>query len=87
MSESTTATEAKQIHTEQSREHKKCSQPNCKRPYKAKGLCIAHYRKWRHGELPNGRYKICTKEGCRKPRAAQGSLCAEHLGGEAKAAG
>ncbi len=77
MSESTEAT--KQVHTEQSREDKKCSQPNCKRPYKAKGLCIAHYRTWRHGELPKSRYKICTKEACRKPREF-GSLCAEHAG-------
>jgi hypothetical protein len=85
MSETTEAT--KSVHTEQSREDKKCSQANCKRPYKAKGLCIAHYRAWRHGKLPKSRYKICTKEGCRKPRAAQGSLCAEHLGGAEKAAG
>jgi hypothetical protein len=84
MSEST---EAKQLHTEASREDKKCSQPNCKRPYKAKGLCIAHYRTWRQGGLPKSRYKICTKEGCRKPRATQGSLCAEHAGGGEKAAG
>ena len=84
MSESTT--EVKQVHTELSREAKKCSQANCKRPYKAKGLCIAHYRQWRHGKLPKSRYKICTKEGCRKPRAMPGSLCAEHKGGEAAAA-
>jgi hypothetical protein len=83
MSESTEV--VKQVHTEQSREDKKCSQENCKRPYRAKGLCIVHYRSWRHGNLPKGRYKICTKEGCRKPRTAQGSLCAEHAGGEAKA--
>jgi hypothetical protein len=70
------------VHTEQSRENKKCSTEGCKRPYRAKGLCNVHYRLWRHGELPKSRYKICTKEGCRKPRALQGSLCAEHKGGE-----
>ena len=86
MSEST---EVKQVHTELSREQKKCTQENCKRPYRAKGLCIAHYRAWRHGKLPKGRYKICTKEGCRKPRVAgKGSVCAEHAGGGGeKAAG
>jgi hypothetical protein len=74
----------KAVKTEASRENKKCRVEGCKRPYRAKGYCIAHYRKWRHGELPKGRYKICTKEGCKKPRA-KGSLCAEHAGGEAAA--
>lgn len=74
------------VQTTKSREEKKCSQEGCKRPYKAKALCNVHYRKWRHGELPGGRYKTCTKEGCNKARAtgAQGSFCAEH-GGSAEA--
>jgi len=83
MSESAEAT--KGTKTSLSRESSKCSQENCKRPYKAKGLCIAHYRAWRQGALPKARYKICTKEACRKPRADQGSLCAEHKGGAAAA--
>ncbi len=78
--------EAQTVKTTPSRGDKKCSQPNCKRPYKAKELCIAHYRAWRHGKLPKFRYKICTKEACRKPRLPQGSLCAEH-GAAAPAAG
>jgi hypothetical protein len=51
----------------------------CKRPYRAKGMCVTHYKMWRRNELEGhkGRYKTCTKEGCRKPRTL-GSLCAEH---------
>ena len=78
--------ESENLKTTSSREEKKCSQEGCKRPYKAKGLCIAHYRKWRHGDLPKGRYKTCTKEGCLKRRAeGNGSFCAEHKGGAAAA--
>ena len=60
----------------------------CKRPFRAKGMCVTHYKLWRRNELPGhkGRYKICTKEACRKPRAAQGSLCVEHAGGAPAAA-
>lgn len=85
MSEETaTATQ----HHQKPRAEQKCSVDNCKRPYRAKGFCIAHYRKWRHGEVEGtkSRYKICTKEACRKPRAAQGSLCVEHAGGAPAAA-
>jgi hypothetical protein len=60
----------------------------CKRPYRAKGMCITHYKLWRRGELEGqkGRYKTCTKEACRKPREF-GSLCAEHAGKGAPAEG
>ena len=75
-----------QVKTEASREDKKCRQEGCKRPYRAKAYCNVHYKQWRHGKFPKGRYKICTKEGCRKARA-RGSLCAEHAaGGETAAA-
>ena len=78
--------ESEILKTTSKREEMKCSQEGCKRPYKAKGLCIAHYRKWRHGELPKARYKTCTKEGCLKKRApGNGSVCAEHAGGAAAA--
>jgi hypothetical protein len=70
------------VKTTPSRDEKKCSQEGCKRPYRAKGYCIMHYRMWRHGELPKTRYKTCTKEGCNKKRV-KGSLCAEHAGGAA----
>ncbi len=58
-----------------------CSIKDCKRPYRAKGLCVTHYKLWRRGELEGhkGRYKTCSKEGCRKPREF-GGLCAEHAG-------
>lgn len=54
-----------------------CRIDNCKKTYRAKGYCGVHYKKWRHGELPKSRYKICTQEGCRKKRHLF-SLCEEH---------
>ncbi len=77
--------EEQTVRTEASRADKHCKVEGCKRPYRAKEYCNVHYRVWRHGELPKGRYKICTKEGCRKPRFGQGSLCEEHKGGAAAA--
>lgn len=56
---------------------KKCRIEGCKRPYRAKGYCEAHYKKWRWGELPKPRYKTCVMEGCRKKRTPSG-LCEEH---------
>ena len=60
---------------------KPCSIEKCKRPYRAKGLCVTHYKLWRRGELEGWgtRYKTCSKEGCRKKREL-GGLCAEHAG-------
>ena len=62
-----------------SRDEAHCSVANCKRPFRAKGYCVTHYKQWRRGEneAHKARYKTCTKEACRKPRAV-GSLCAEH---------
>lgn len=54
-----------------------CSVEGCKRPYRAKGYCFFHYKKWRHGELPHPRYKICSKAECRKPMMSKG-LCETH---------
>jgi hypothetical protein len=71
------------VQTTPARADQRCSVEGCKRPYRARQYCNVHYRLWRHGELPKGRYKICTKEGCRKPRAGQGSICEEHKGGAA----
>jgi hypothetical protein len=58
-----------------------CGVAGCKRPYRAKGLCVTHYKLWRRGELEGrkARYKTCSKEGCRKP-IAKGGLCLEHSG-------
>ncbi len=54
-----------------------CKHEGCEAPAAGKGYCARHYRKWRRGELPKPRYKICTVEGCRKPRSVR-SKCAEH---------
>ena len=56
---------------------KKCKVENCKRPYRAKGYCTVHYKKWRTGEYGKTRYKTCKNEGCRKPMKRFG-MCAEH---------
>lgn len=56
---------------------RKCRIEGCKRPYRAKGYCVTHHKKWRRGELPKARYKRCKKEGCNKPMAVRG-FCAEH---------
>ncbi len=63
-----------------SREESKCSVEGCKRPYRAKGYCVTHYKLWRRGEMEGhrSRYKICSKESCRKPMVREG-LCEEHF--------
>ncbi len=68
-------------------EKKKCKVEGCKGHYRAKGYCVRHYRKWRHGasapgasaprEFKKSRYKTCTQEDCRKKRTPSG-LCEEH---------
>ncbi len=67
-----------------------CKFESCAREAAGKGYCTRHYKQWRQGKLPKGRYKICTAEGCRKPRAATGSKCEEHAkksaGGDGPAA-
>jgi hypothetical protein len=57
---------------------KTCTVEGCKRGYRAKGYCFFHYKKWRAGELPHGRYATCSNEECHK-RVAQHGLCEEHL--------
>jgi hypothetical protein len=76
--ESTTATEGAAA---------KCSKEGCKRPYRAKGYCVTHYKLWRRGELEGhkARYKLCSKEGCKKAAGRHG-LCEEHRGGGEAAA-
>ncbi|MBI2083076.1 MAG: vegetative protein [Deltaproteobacteria bacterium] len=58
-------------------ETEKCKVENCKRPYRAKGYCNVHYKKWRQGDLPHRRFKTCHQENCRKPMVKLG-LCEEH---------
>ncbi len=54
-----------------------CKFEGCARDAVGKGYCARHYKQWRQGTLPKGRFKICTAEACRKPRAV-GSKCDEH---------
>lgn len=57
---------------------KACKAPNCKRPYRAKGYCQIHFKKWRRGEMPKKpRYKTCKEENCKKPMVRWG-LCEPH---------
>jgi len=62
---------------------KKCKIKDCKRPYRAKGYCNVHYKKWRQGEYGKLRYKTCGNEGCHKPLHRAG-MCAEHYEAWAK---
>ncbi|MFH1017563.1 MAG: hypothetical protein V1798_05190 [Pseudomonadota bacterium] len=55
-----------------------CRVPKCKQPIRAKQYCERHYQKWRRGELPKPRYKICKAENCRKPMVAHG-FCQAHF--------
>lgn len=64
---------------------KSCSVQNCKRPYRAKGYCFFHYKKWRQGELPHSRYRVCSKPECRK-KVLRGGLCEQHYN-ESRGAG
>lgn len=64
-----------------------CRVEGCRRPYRAKGYCNVHYRKWRRGELDKQRYQTCNlgakkrkrgeKKECLKPVYRRG-LCQEH---------
>jgi len=57
---------------------RKCKIDGCKRPYKSKGYCGVHYRKWRRGELDSKpRYKTCSEENCNKPMFKMG-YCEQH---------
>ena len=78
--EATTAPAEAVTKRRPSREDSHCSIEGCKRPYRAKGYCVTHYKLWRRGEVEGhtARYKTCTKEACRKPRM-HGSLCEEHF--------
>ena len=84
--------EEKATHHTDSRKEAHCSVEGCKRPYRAKGYCVTHYKRWRRHELEGhkARYKLCSKESCRKP-AGRWGLCDEHRGtaaaAEAPAAG
>lgn len=64
---------------------KTCKVEGCKRPYRAKGFCNTHFKKWRAGAMPKKpRYKTCSAENCRKPLFRWG-LCETHYQEEVKA--
>lgn len=65
----------------ETKETKKCSIANCKRPHRAKGYCDVHFKKWRAGEIEGHkpRYKTCKEENCKKPIHRWG-LCEQHYG-------
>ena len=56
---------------------KACKVEGCKRPYRAKGYCYFHFKKWRQGELPHSRYRTCSKAECRL-KAVRHGLCEKH---------
>ncbi len=59
---------------------KSCQVGGCKRSYKAKGYCKAHYRQWRHGKFAKARYKHCHDYGCNKPMATnRHGFCEQHF--------
>ncbi len=63
---------------------KACTVVGCKRPYRAKSYCFFHYKKWRQGELPHSRYRICSKPECRK-KTFKAGMCETHFAESRKA--
>ncbi len=60
--------------------HESCKIKGCKREYRAKGYCKAHYRKWPQGEYGVARYKTCHSTDCRKPMVLnRHGLCEDHF--------
>lgn len=64
---------------------KACTVLECKRPYRAKGYCFFHFKKWRQGDLPHTRYRVCSKPECRL-KTVRGGLCEKHYDETYKAA-
>lgn len=60
-----------------------CSIEGCGRPLNAKGYCLAHYRRWRHGKDMNEPIRVhdssrtCKVEGCEGRYHANG-MCQHH---------
>lgn len=62
-----------------------CAVAGCDRPHQARGLCVAHYTRWRRsghtGATEVGgrsaRGAVCTVAGCDRPHQARG-LCPTH---------
>ncbi len=63
-----------------SREEQSCKIKKCKRSYKAKGYCVAHYKQWRNGKFGLSRYKTCGQMDCRKPMTKnRHGYCEDHF--------
>lgn len=54
-----------------------CKAESCQKDVIGKGYCVRHYKLWREGKMPKGRYKTCRSEGCRKKQTGKGR-CADH---------
>jgi len=75
----TTEKPVKKVSTKATGTDKSCQIASCKREYRAKGYCTAHYRKWRQGSFGVARYKTCGAMDCRKPMGVnRHGYCEEH---------
>lgn len=54
-----------------------CKADSCEKEVVGKGYCKRHYRLWKRGEMPKGRYNTCVAEGCHKKVVAS-MRCEEH---------
>jgi hypothetical protein len=73
-------TKAKKVETAPvAKADKHCQIKSCKREYRAKGYCAAHYKKWRQGEYGLARYKTCKDAECKKPMVMnRKGYCEDH---------
>ena len=70
---------AKKVSAQPNTSEKACQVASCKREYRAKGYCNAHYRKWRQGAFGLARYKTCGAMDCRKPMVMnRHGYCEDH---------
>lgn len=70
---------AKKVAAAPKSSEKSCQVSSCKREYRAKGYCNAHYRKWRQGAFGLARYKTCGSMDCRKPMVRnRHGYCEDH---------
>jgi hypothetical protein len=75
-----TAKPAKKVAAKAKSAEQSCKVASCKREYKAKGYCKAHYKKWRQGAFGLARYKTCGSLDCKKPMGTnRHGYCEEHF--------
>ncbi len=69
------------LHMSGQLEPKFCSVNNCKRPHKAKGLCVLHWTRLKFGTHVDGRQPIDPCVICGKPHqlGSRGNLCYTHF--------